>query len=244
MFKHNYESKERGGSKHIHLGLDACLGFLFCDTVYQIWGRTQLYFLNTNQSNLLLVLCLWARHWLVAKKNIVLHCTRWHQDPPERHKAVNAVFCQGAVQGAETNCCVLCVRARNHFTLWYRRCAPSKISACAPECCIRLPLRPQNRLFPWRRCSTGCCGTDVPGIRTPTPVSGGSWEQFCQPCPHFRVSLRCCHVVSLIHSCHPKQKTIVVIKKKRYFKDAYSISSVAFRPSQQELGNKAFFRVV
>lgn len=146
-------------------------------------------------------MCLWARHFINCRN---CACKKYHialykvtpAAPTGTTRSCQSVFQPG--------CCPRCwnkllcrVRARSHFTLWYRRCAPSKISACAPECCIRLPLRPRNRLFPWRRCSTGCCGTDVPGIRTPTPVSGGSWEQFCQPCPHFRVSLRCCRVVSL-----------------------------------------------
>lgn len=91
---------------------------------------------------------------------------------------------RGAVRGAETK------RHPYHYTTWLRHhCAPGKISACAPGCCTQLPHRPRSRLSPWRRCSTGYCGTDVPGIRTPTPVSGGSWEQFCQPCPHFRLCL-------------------------------------------------------
>lgn len=92
--------------------------------------------------------------------------------------------------------CRCCPRYWNYllyvykYTTWLcHRCAPGKISACAPGCCTQLPHRRQNRLFPWRPCSTGCCGTDVPGIRTPTPVSGGNWEQFCQPCPHFCVGL-------------------------------------------------------
>lgn len=87
-----------------------------------------------------------------------------------------------AVRGAETN------RSARHYSTWLcHRCAPGRISAYAPGYCTQLPPRRRNRRSPWRRCSTGCCGTDVPGIRTPTPVSGGSWEQFCQPCPYFRV---------------------------------------------------------
>lgn len=87
-------------------------------------------------------------------------------------------------------------------TWWCHRCAPGKISACAPGCYTQLPRRRRNRLSPWLPCSTSCCGTDVPGIRTPTPVSGGNWEQFCQPCPCFpSASLSRCHVVSPI-MCH------------------------------------------
>lgn len=91
--------------------------------------------------------------------------------------------------------CPRCWKTPNYYvchryTTWLcHRCAPGRISACAPGCCTQLPHRRRNRLSPWRRCSTGCCGTDVPGIRTPTPVSGGSSEQSCQPCPHFRVCL-------------------------------------------------------
>lgn len=79
-------------------------------------------------------------------------------------------------------------------TWWCHRCGPGRISACVLGCCTPLPRRPRSRRSPWRRCSRGCCDTDVPGIRTPTPVSGGSWEQFCQPCPHFPVSRGFCHV--------------------------------------------------
>lgn len=119
-------------------------------------------------------------------KNIYITLHKVTPPPTMTTQQRQLIFCckPGAVRGAETNCHLY------YYTTWLRhRCAPGKISACAPGCCTQLPHRRQNRLFPWRRCSTGCCGTDVPGIRTPTPVSGGSWEQFCQPCPHFRVCL-------------------------------------------------------
>lgn len=117
-------------------------------------------------------------HWSPMRSQgiIILHYTRWHQQPQ-----FNIHWHHGAVRGTET--------VSYYTTWWCHRCAPGKISACAPGCCTQLPHRRRNRLFPWRPCSTGCCGTDVPGIRTPTPVSGGNWGQFCQPCPHFRVGL-------------------------------------------------------
>lgn len=96
---------------------------------------------------------------------------------------------------SKTGMCVYTV------TLLCHRYAQGKIFACAPLRCTQLPPRPRNRLFPWRPCSTGCCGTDVPGIRKPTPVSGGNWEQSCQPCPHFRLSVAVSKVFwySVIH---------------------------------------------
>ncbi len=67
-------------------------------------------------------------------------------------------------------------------TLLCHRYVPNKISACVPVCCTQLRRRRQSTRSPWRRCSTGCCGTGVPGSRRPTRAVGDSWELFCQPC--------------------------------------------------------------
>lgn len=62
------------------------------------------------------------------------------------------------------------------------RYVPNKISACVPVCCTQLRRRRQSTRSPWRPCSTGCCGTGVPGSRKPTRVADDSSELFCQPC--------------------------------------------------------------
>lgn len=137
-----------------------------------------------------------------------LHHARWHQHFQWQHLQEQYV----------SWCCPRCWWNTNHtwcivyrmcdITTWLcRRCVPGKISACARACCTQLPRRRRSRLSPWRRCSTGCCGTGVPGIRTPTPVSGGSWEQSCQPCPRFRVCLSVAVTQALQYSgIHQKKR--------------------------------------
>lgn len=145
---------------------------------------------------LALLECPWAKYWTHSKLGMLLSRGAL---PVELHKVTPApIMTTLHFQYTfllKVWCCPRCWNAficlyKHVITTWLcHRCAPGKISACVPGCYTQLPHRRRNRQFPWRRCSTGCCGTDVPGIRTPTPVSGGSWEQSCQPCPHFRVCL-------------------------------------------------------